>query len=125
MAIIRSSEEWQPHLESSKGIIEVLCNHKNFEYFMITKILNRQQVQWSEFLSRFHFKINFRPGKVEGNPDALTRRLGDLSKEGDERLKIPQQVINKPENIALAATSTTPTLEQLFSQGYEPDSMTK
>ena len=41
MAIIRSFEEWQPHLESAKGIIEILCDNKNLEYFMTTKILNR------------------------------------------------------------------------------------
>ena len=40
MAIIRSFEEWRPHLESAKGIIEVLFYHKNLEYFMTTKILN-------------------------------------------------------------------------------------
>ena len=81
MAIIRSFEEWQPHFESAKGIIEVLCDHKNLEYFMTTKILNRRQARWSKFLSRFNFKINFRPGKAGGKPDALTRRSGDLPKE--------------------------------------------
>ena len=88
MVIIRSFEEWRPHLESAKGIIEVLCDYKNLEYFMTTKILNRRQARWSEFLSRFNFKINFRTGKAGGKPDALTRRSGDLPKEGDKRLKI-------------------------------------
>ena len=47
MAIIRSFEEWRPHLESAKGIIKVPCDHKNLEYFMTTKILNRRQSRWS------------------------------------------------------------------------------
>ena len=40
-------------------------------------------------------------------------------------MKIQQQVIIKPENISLAATSPTPTIEELFSQGYEHDPITK
>ena len=125
MAIIPSFEELRPHLESAKGIIEVLCDHKNLEYFMTTKILNRRQARWSKFLSRFNFKINFRTGKAWGKPDALTRRSGDLPKEGDKHLKIQQQVIIKPENISLAATSPTPTIEELFSQGYKHNPTTK
>ena len=40
-------------------------------------------------------------------------------------MKIQQQVIIKPENISLAATSPTLTIEELFSQGYEHDPMKK
>ena len=83
MAIIRSFEEWRLYQELLKGIIEVLCDYKNLEYFMTTKILNRRQERWSEFLSKFNFKMNFRPGKAGGKPDALTRRSGDLPKKGD------------------------------------------
>ena len=84
MAIIRAFEEWRPHLESAQGVIDVLSDHKNLEYFTTTKLLNRRQARWSEFLSRFNFKIKYRPGKAGGKPDALTRRSGDLPKGGDE-----------------------------------------
>jgi len=107
MAIIRAFEEWRPHLESAKGVIEVLSDHKNLEYFTTTKLLNRRQARWSEFLSRFNFKIKYRPGKAGGKPDALTRRSGDLPKGGDERLKFQNQVVLKPENLDLAATMIT------------------
>jgi hypothetical protein len=49
-------------------------------------MLNRRQARWSEFLSRYYFCIIYRPGKQGEKPDALTRRLEDLPKEGDERL---------------------------------------
>ena len=88
---------------------------------MTTKILNRRQAPWSEFLSRLNLKINFGPGKAGGKPDALTRMSGDLPEDRDKQLKIQQQVIIKPENISLAATTTTPSIEQLFSEGYEND----
>ena len=66
--------------------IQVLFDHYNLEYFMSTKLLNRRQARWSEFLSRFNFRITYRPVKLGGKPDALTRGSGDLPKERDERL---------------------------------------
>ena len=63
LAIIRSLEEWRPELEGAKFPVKILSNHKNLEYFMSTKLLNRRQARWSEFLSRFQFKISYRPGK--------------------------------------------------------------
>ena len=78
---------------------------------MSTKLLNRRQARWFEFLSRFDFKITYRPGKAGAKPDALTRRSGDLSKEEDERLLHQSQTVLKTQNLALAATSIS-KLEQ-------------
>jgi hypothetical protein len=99
LAIIRCFEEWRPELEGSPFPIAVLTDHKNLEYFMSTKKLTRRQVRWAEFLSRFHFKITYRPGKLGGKPDALTRRSGDLPQEGDERLSHQEQTVLKPHNL--------------------------
>ena len=57
MAIIRCFEEWRLELESTPHPIGVLSDHKNLEYFMSTKLFSCRQAQWSEFLSRFNFKI--------------------------------------------------------------------
>ena len=84
MAIIRCFEEWRPELESMPHPIRVLSDHKNLEYFMSTKLLSHRQARWSEFLSRFNFKIVYRPGKAGAKPDALTRRSADLPKEEDK-----------------------------------------
>ena len=84
MAIIRCFEEWQPELESTPHPIRVLSDHKNLEYFMSTKLLSRRQARWSEFLLRFNFKIVCRPSKASAKPNALTRRSGNLPKEGDK-----------------------------------------
>ena len=129
MAIIRCFEEWRAHLEGSGFPIKVLTDHKNLEYFMSTKLLNRRQARWSEFLSRFNFEIVYRPGKVGGKPDALTRRSGDLPEEGDERLLENQQAVlklqNLPENMRLLASNTStngrPPLDSLFKEAYEAD----
>jgi len=94
---------------------------------MSTKLLNCRQARWSEFLSRFNFKIVYWLGKASTKPDALTRRSGDLPKEGDERLKFPEQVVIKPQNLSLSAT-TMPTsiiepnsLPELMKEGYIVD----
>jgi hypothetical protein len=98
LAIIRCFEEWRPELEGSENPILVLSDHRNLEYFMSTKMLNRRQARWSEFLSRFNFKITYRPGKQGEKPDALTRRTEDLPKEGDERLGHQSRIMLKREN---------------------------
>ena len=103
MAIIRCFEEWRLELESTPHPIRVLSDHKNLEYFMSTKLqVSRRQAQWSEFLSRFNFKIVYRPGKAGAKPDALTRRSGDLPKEGDkydERTKFQYQAVLTLQNL--------------------------
>jgi len=99
MAIVRAFEEWRPHLEGSHHPIQVLSDHKNLEYFMSTKLLNRRQVRWSEFRSRFDFRIFYRPGKTGGKPDALPGRSGDVPKEGDERLLTNRHAVLKPQNL--------------------------
>ena len=94
---------------------------------MTTKLLNRRQARWSEFLSRFDFVTVYRPGKQGGKPDALTRRSGDLPKERDERLLHQSQVILNPKNLQLMADNEpkqleeVPELEQLFQAGYQKD----
>src|SRR5271168_4309955 len=57
---------------------------------------NRRQARWAEKLSRFDFKIVFRPGKQGGKPDALSRRPDyTLGKDASERTMTflkPEQV---------------------------------
>ena len=98
MAIIRCFEAWRPELEGSAFPIHVLSDHKNLEYFMTTKALSRRQARWSEYLSRFDFKILYQPGKINGKADALTRRSGDFPSSEDERVVQQSRVILKPEN---------------------------
>jgi hypothetical protein len=125
LAIIRCFEEWRPELESSALPIQVLSDHKNLEYFMSTKLLNRRQARWSEFLSRFSFRIVYRPGKAGGKPDALTRRSGDLTREGDERLLHQSQTIIKSQNLRMDLAELNSEIEAeigaLFEAGYKAD----
>ncbi len=64
VAIVQCFEEWRAELQSTPHPIKVLSDHRNLEYFMSTKSLNRRQARWSEFLPRFNFVITYRSGKV-------------------------------------------------------------
>jgi hypothetical protein len=126
MAIVSAFEEWRPELQSIINSIRVLSDHKNLEYFTMTKLLNRRQARWSQFLSQFNFKIVYRPGTASGKLDTLTRRSVDLPNAGDDRSLENQTTIIKAENILqLSATATptpaSPALAQLFTNGYNED----
>lgn len=96
LAIVRAFEEWRPELSSVETPIAVFSDHKNLEWFMTTKTLNRRQARWAEFLSEFNFKITYRPGKQGTKPDSLTRRPGDIPEGVDDpRLQHQNQIVLK------------------------------
>jgi hypothetical protein len=64
---------WHHYLEGSGTPIDVVSDHKNLEYFATTKLLTQQQACWSEFLCQFNMIVHFRPGRLGGKPDVLTR----------------------------------------------------
>ena len=61
-------------LEGAEHQFEIWTNHKNLEYFMMAKKLNRRQAQWSLLLARFDFFLHHRPGKTMGKSDTLSWR---------------------------------------------------
>jgi len=64
----------------------VISDHKNLEYFLTTKQLNRRQVRWLEILFAFHFVIQHRPGAMNGRADALSHQVDVIeSQEQDPR----------------------------------------
>lgn len=95
LAIVRCFEEWRPELEGTPDDlpIQVLTDHKNLGYFMDTKKLTRRQARWALMLSRYNFKIAYRPGSENGKADALTRRPGDIPDEYDDRQKAMLQTL--------------------------------
>ena len=82
LAVVRAFKEWRAELLSVINPVQVVTDHKNLEYFTTTKLLNRHQTRWSQFLPQFNFQIVHRPGKAGEKPNALTRSSGDLPKEG-------------------------------------------
>jgi RNase H-like domain found in reverse transcriptase/Integrase zinc binding domain len=83
LAIIWAMEEWRHFLEGAEHQFEVWTDHKNLQYFMSAKKLNRRQARWSLFLARFDFLLHHHPGKSMGKPDALSRRADHGLGTGD------------------------------------------
>ena len=84
LAIHESFWTWWHYLEGSASLINVVTNHKNLKYFVMTKLLTRWQAQWSEFLFQFNMIVCFCPSWLDVKPDALTRHWDIYSKEGDK-----------------------------------------
>jgi len=86
LAIVQAFHEWKRYTRGNPKPIRVLTDQKNLVTFMTIKELNERQARWMQELSQYNFKIEYRPGKEGGKPDALTRSEGDLPTAGDKRL---------------------------------------
>ena len=74
LAIVDSFTQWRHFLEArSSHQVTVFSDHKNLAYLQNAHVLNRRQARWAQFLTRFDFKITYRPGKQQGKADALSR----------------------------------------------------
>jgi len=87
LAIVETMDKWRHYFEGSGHKTTVISDHKNLLWFTETKVYNRRQARWAEKMSRFDFIIVFRPGKLSGKPDALSRRPDHMHGE----LSIPTQ----------------------------------
>ena len=117
LAIIRCLEEWDAELRSVKDFT-ILTDHKNLEHFMKVRKLTERQVRWSLILSRYNFKLAFRPGRLAGKPDALSRREQDTPKDAsDERLQHRVAQLLKPEVLP----ETQPAMEHIRAAPMHPE----
>jgi len=99
LAIICVLEEWRHFLEGATYPVEIWTDHKNLEYFMTAKKLNRRQARWSLHLARFDFLLHHHPGYTMGKPDALSRRAN----HGNRALDNENIVLLRPEFLAVHA----------------------
>jgi len=99
LAIIRALEEWRHFLEGATYPVEIWTDHKNLEYFMIAKKLNRRQARWSLHLARFDFLLHHRPRHTMGKPDALSRRADHRNRASNNE----NVVLLRPEFLAVRA----------------------
>jgi len=74
LAVVRCLEAWRHFLEGATTKFEIWTDHKNLEYFMKAQQLNRRQVRWALYLSRFNFLLKHVPGSKMGKADSLSRR---------------------------------------------------
>jgi len=94
LGIIRCLEAWRHFLEGAWLKFEIWTDHKNLEYFMSSQNLNRRQIQWALYLSRFNFTLKHVPGSKMGKADELSRRSDwEKGEEGDNK----ERTLLKPE----------------------------
>jgi len=77
--------QWRHFLEGAPQKFEIWTDHKNLEYFMSAKKLNRRQARWSLTLARFDFMMHHRSSKTMGKSDALSRRADHGDGSNDNR----------------------------------------
>jgi hypothetical protein len=70
----------------------VITDHKALEYFMTSKVLSTRQAQWAEILSRYQFKISYKPNKLN-KADPLTRldkkTLNQVKRDNRDQVLLP------------------------------------
>ena len=103
LAIVDSFQEWRHFLEGAAHPVTVYTDHKNLEYFMTARVLNRRQARWNMSLSRFDFVITYRPGKQQGLSDALSRRSYLAPKAGEAAFDQQCTTLLKPEHFRICA----------------------
>jgi hypothetical protein len=62
----------------------VITNYKNLEYFITRRLLSERHVCWAETLSKYNLIFVYRPGKVNGRVDAMSRKEEDTPAGKDD-----------------------------------------
>ena len=76
-------QKWDTYCKTTGPKITILTDHKNLEYWKTKKDLNLRHAWWGERLANYDFVIKYRPGKLAGKPDILSRESEDSPWEGD------------------------------------------
>jgi hypothetical protein len=104
LAIVDALRKWDTYCKTTGPRIEILTDHKNLEYWKTKRDLNLRQARWGERLANYDFAIKYRPGKLAGKPDILSRESGDSPWEGEmkhrqnkERILLPAASFETPE----------------------------
>jgi hypothetical protein len=106
LAIVDSFKTWRRYLEGSLHMVLVYTDHKNLEYFMTTKVLNRRQARWAQELAGMDFKIYYRKGTSNGKPDALSRHPEYCPEKGGGEDQLIQTVLNEKHFGTISVIST-------------------
>jgi hypothetical protein len=106
LTIVNSFKAWRRYLEGSLYMVQVFTDHKNLEYFMTTKVLNRRQACWAQELASVDFKIVYRKGTSNGKPDALSRRPEYHPEQGGGGDQQIQTILTEKHFDTISAIST-------------------
>ncbi len=83
LAVIRGLENCRHLLKGTKFKFEVWTDHQNLKYFIKAQKLNRQQICWTLYLSRFNFTLNYMP-EIKIGEDRQIKQKIRLEDQGRE-----------------------------------------
>jgi hypothetical protein len=106
LTIVDCFKAWRRYLEGALYMVLVFTDHKNLEYFMMTKVLNRRQARWAQELAGVDFKLYYRKGTSNGKPDALLRYPEYHPEKGGGEDRLIQTVLNEKHFGTISAIST-------------------
>jgi hypothetical protein len=71
LALIHALKQWRCYLEGAKQVT-LVTDHQPLTYLQTQSNLSRRQARWVEFLSRFNWKVEYRPG-ITNIADPISR----------------------------------------------------
>lgn len=107
LAVVESFRDMRAWLHGTTQPVSVVSDHKNLEYFMSSRVLNRRQARWSIFLSEFNFRLVWGPG-LKNVADSPSRRPDFAPKKGDDVLEQQRQTLITREHTELLFPSPDP-----------------
>lgn len=122
LGVVEAFREWRHWLIGTQEPIQVCCDHKNLEYFMDSRVLNRRQARWSMFLTEFNFRLSHFPG-TQNPADAPSRRADYVPREGDDVLRQQHQALLKPHHYADLFPDRVPAAPENVSATYAAPSL--
>ena len=72
LGVMKALKEWRHYVIGRK--LEIWTDHKNLEYFMEKRDLNRRQARWSAELADYEYTLHYKTGKSMIKADVLSRR---------------------------------------------------
>jgi RNase H-like domain found in reverse transcriptase/Reverse transcriptase (RNA-dependent DNA polymerase)/Integrase zinc binding domain/Retroviral aspartyl protease len=63
LAVVHALHVWRCYLEGAPKFV-VVTDHNPLIWFNSQDVLSRRQARWSEFMGRFNFEWNYRPGRL-------------------------------------------------------------
>ena len=111
LVIVDVLHKWNTYCKTTGPKITILMDHKNLEYWKTKKDLNLRQARWGKRLANYDFTIRYRPGKLAGKLDILSKESGDSLWEGDMKHRQNHGPILLPEDaFEVLQANTTETI---------------
>ena len=114
--IIIAFQQWNYYLKNNRYFIEILTNHYNLRYFMITIILNRRQICWFLIFAKYDFEIKYRVRKINF-VDESSRRSNYENEIDDEFCLLTLQ--NKLKDIFVTAIELYSVVTRDIARAHE------